>query len=114
SRLIESPFGNEFSEARAFDAASGSPAIARTSATTVGTEQRLTMLVDGHDSVVITDPQGRSTYLDPDTGEYVSSVPDILALRGWTDDDDLEGLPDDGPKLDVFEFPAPVEGDYRI
>jgi hypothetical protein len=116
TRLIQEPFGNEFSETMYFmdNTAHLSPELAAGTGSGGAGGSGLSISIGGHSVVQVVDPLGRVTSLDPETGEYVSDLPLILTLRGWTDDDEVDDPADVSDGVDVFEIPEAVDGQYLV
>jgi hypothetical protein len=84
-----------------------------TASTIVG-EAGLTLMIHSAAYVEITDPDGKRTYVDGESGEYRSDVEDILLMRGWRDNDDEDTADATQSGQDLLYFPNAVDGTYQV
>lgn len=114
-RLIEDEYGNEFRAAigglrfaQQFPRPNGALAVSASTAT-----PELGIVLSGAGTATITDPAGRTIAYDSGTDEYVSQVPDAIALRNHRhgNANDPAGL---FGAVDRFEIPNALTGVYTV
>ena len=113
-RLIEWPFLNEFKYAFRLEPTTTQTVTAGEDVTVTSGESGLAIVINGAADVEIVDPSGRRTFVEPVSQQYVSEDDDVMAIRGWRDDDDEETSADDYSGQDVLYLSNAVEGAYTI
>jgi hypothetical protein len=64
--------------------------------------------------LLITDPQGRRTGIDPLTGQTFSEIPNASYENIGLDDETIPDLPEPGPETKDLDLVRPLEGEYAL
>ncbi len=113
-RLIQDRYDNKFIAARGLrrKSPSGVPAP-QFAATVEEADEALTIGINGPAHAYITDPLGRVIRLDEQLGEYVTSIPDVVADRRLAVDDHDDPATG-GEPIDLICLQNAVAGQYSL
>ncbi len=111
-RLLDGSNTNHFWDCRSCVRKSfGNPNTARS--TGAGTDASMMLVLNGPAFLTVADSLGEEIDYDSQSDSYVSGVPDAIALRGWVDDDDVDGTETSGA-IDVIELPVAASSSLTV
>ena len=75
---------------------------------------RLLIASGGDLDFLITDPLGKRTGIDPNTGAEMSEISDAAFRVDSIGEDAAEGIDESTTEINIFETVSPIEGTYQI
>ena len=116
SRLIETPYLNQFTDVRIpqrLDSPPGPEGAPAGSTHATDATQGLVIVLNASAHATITDPAAHTISYDSGSGVYQVGISGAVATRGWSDEVADDPTQDTEP-VDVFELPSAVSGTYSV